>query len=353
MRVYRIRKGNQLFDIDANLLFCNTEKLKQGKLLYSLFADNICYECQEDQEHFKGYFQLVRTSPLYYTFAYNIDDDPKNMPLPSSNFEKEFRGYIVAYDREKLLLTIRCDEFFFEVECDNISISEGSAGIPCWSAVNPKFYSHKYSEEEMKKMYNDSKELFNYWRQRPFTTYISKIERMPSDNEISSKSPYSRKIPDNGWNDHVTNLCLGIPEWGENLNNEDLTCSIIINSVQKEVLFKIEKDDFKMTNYTTDRDGGWFVYLNKYYVKGLKKFRKVFDIQDYLDRISKKVGVNYRYSGDVNMTCKYPFECKTFITFACDIDEFFSEIEVDDYWTLEEKVRENVSLTGLSDYVKD
>ena len=353
MIVYR---RGQFYDwnIKKNLLFCKAEDFLKGELVYSLFADHISYECQEDQEeHVKGLFHMVRTSPLYYTTVYEIEDNPKDMPLPTSFIEKEFRGRIVAFDREKLLITIRCEDFFFEIECDNISISEGSAGTIYWSVVNPKFYSHKYSEEEMKTFYNDSRDFINVWRQSPFKAYVSKIERMPSDNDISSKFLNTRRASEYSSRDFETNLYSGIPEWGGNINNEDLVCSIIVNSDKKEVLYTIEKDDFKMTDYTTDRDGGWFVYLRKDYVKGLKKFKKVYDIQDYFDRISKKASVKYRYPGEVNLTCKYPFGCENFIHFKCSIDEFFSEIEVDDFWTQEEKMRENVALTGLSDYLKD
>ncbi len=332
------------WNIKKNLLFCRAEDFLQGELVYSLFAEHLCYECQEDQdEHVKGLFHMVRTSPLYYTTVYEIEDNPKDMPLPTSFIEKNFRGRIVAFDREKLLITIRCEDFFFEVECDNISISEGSALNIYWSVVNPKFYSHKYSEEEMKTFYNDSREFINVWRQKPFKAYVSKIERMPSDNDISLKFLNTRRGPENSWRDFETNLYSGIPEWGINMNNEDLSCSIIVNSDKKEVFYTIEKDDFKMTGHNTDRDGGWFVYLRKDYVKGLKKFKTVYDIQDYLVRISKKANVNYKYPGEVPLNCHYPFNYNTFIQFTCNIDEFFSEIEVDDYWTVEEKVRDNVS----------
>ncbi len=147
MKVYK--KGYVVdIDINQNLLFCNTNDFKKGKLVYSLFAERICYECQEDQtEHFKGYFHLVRTSPLYYTTVCELEDKPNNLPIPPSSIEREFRGAVVAYDREKLLITIRCDDFFFEVECDYISISEVSAGTVYCSVVNPKFYSDKFSEE--------------------------------------------------------------------------------------------------------------------------------------------------------------------------------------------------------------
>ena len=108
-----------------------------------------------------------------------------------------------------------------------------------------------------------------------------------------------------------------------------------------------------MTSYTTDRDGGWFVYLRKDFVQGFRKFKKVYDIQEYLSRIANKTNVNYEYPGEVPLNCHYPFNYNTFIQFTCSIDEFFSEIEVDDYWTVELIERDNVSLTGLSDYVKD
>ena len=226
------------WNIKKNLLFCRAEDFLQGKLVYSLFAEHICYECHEDQdEHFKGLFHMVRISPLYYTTVYEIEDNPKDMPLPTSFIEKNFRGRIVAFDREKILITIRCEDFFFEVECDNISISEGSALNIYWSVVNPKFYSHKFSEEEMKTYYNDSRDFINSWRRLPFKTYVSKIERMSSDDEISSKFLNNRI--DNGYRscDSETNYYSGIPKWGENKTNEELSCSIVVNSVKKEVLY--------------------------------------------------------------------------------------------------------------------
>jgi len=351
-----VYKSGLFFDkkIKQNLLFCDNDEFKRGELVYSLFAERICYECQEDQEeHVKGLFHIVRTSPLYYKIVYEIEDNPKDMPLPTSYIEKGFKGRIVAYDREKLLLTIRCEDFFFEVECDNISVSEDGAGNIYWFAMTPKFYSHKYNEKEMKTFYNDSTDFINTWRQNPFKTYVSKIERMSSDDEISSKFLNTRKFNENRWRDSETNYYSGIPKWGENKTNEVLSCSIIVNSVKKEVTYKIEKDDFKMTDYTTDRDGGWFVYLRKDYVQGLKKFKKVYDIQEYLVRIAKKTNVNYKYTGDDPLICHYPFNYNTFIQFTCSIDELFSEIEVNDFWTVELKERENVSLTGLSEYLKD
>ena len=339
-------------NIKKNLLFCKKYYYPTEDLDYSFFAEHICYECQEDPKRDdKFIYHLVRTSPLYYKVVYQIEDNPKDMPLPSS--ENSFRGNIEAYDGEKLLLTIRCDDFFFEVECNYISISDGTALHIDWSARNTKFYSHKYSEEEMEKMYSYSKELFDGgWRTRPFTTYISKIERMNSDADISSKFLENR-LPF-GFNspDYNTGYYSGIPKWGENITNEELSCSIIVYSDMKKVVYKIEKDDFKMTNYETDRDGGWFVYLRKDYVEGRKMFKTVYDIQDYLVRIAKKANVNYKYPGEIDLTCKYPFKHETFIPFTCSIDEFFSEIEVDDFYTVKEERRDNVPLTWLSKYEK-
>ncbi len=250
---------------------------------------------------------------------------------------------IAASNEGSLLITLKHKDSFFEVECSSI---EGSAGNTSLIAQNVVFHSFVLHREEMADSLLEALQKLNVATFYPDSDIVLSIEKLLTERDVRRING-SRSLPSGSYSpDYSSSFSHDMPEWSNNIREKDLSCSL--QCIGKTIVFKIVKDDFPFYNLRSDRDGGWFYNSKKESIIGKKLFRTIMDVQNYLKKISNISMHNYKYCGsDAFAACRYPFDYSAYIKVNMPVNDLFSLLEVENYYTHYEVYRENVGLTDL------
>lgn len=290
-----------------------------------------------------GFYHLSRKSQIYTNIYFRLEDCLNGIPSQyHSLFEGKFKA-IIPSNKEKLVLTVINDDDFFEVTCSHIKIFyDNHNNQQIWNPVNCQYYSHKYTNEEMDKLFKVALLNFNCYEVSPITTYISFIERIPSNFEIKKRRFISTVRP--GSNQYK----YGLPLWANGTTSKKYKC--ILKYQDKKINFKIERDDFPMRNITSDRDGGFYVYLEKDIIDGQIQFKTIYDVQSYILSISNSSNINFIDSTIIPKSGIFPYRFVSEIDYNCSIKELFSELAVEDILTECVSYRDNIDASDLEKY---
>lgn len=341
-----IIKNGEILDvkgINRNLfLYLNNDirECYEHESLY--FADSIRFTSEKGAD---GFYHVVRYTDIYTNFAYKMEDYLKGIPpVKSSSSELLFRN-ILSFDKEKLLITVKCDNDYFEVICCHIGIDYNSEGSPIWRPVDCHFLSHKYKEVEMKELFKIALLNFSCVEESPISIYVRSVERFPPLNELISKR---KVVPKKGaaTTDYFCKYEEKMPNWALTPNSNKYICKV--SEWNNTFNFEICKDDFPLKDYVTDRDGGWFVYLYKECIKSNKIFQTRFDAQSFLSKISMIPNPKFSFSGCSMLELPDSFHAT--IDFSCSVEELFLELGVDSFLVEKVDYRENIGLTDLTEY---
>ena len=302
---------------------------------YILCAPQITYNYQECGD------KIYEATPIDRLYVIRLNDEKLFNESKKYVLTPSIRR-IAASNEGSLLITIKHKDSFFEVECSSI---EGSAGSTSLLAQNVVFHSFVFNREEMADSLLEALSKLNVATFYPDSDIVLSIEKLLTEEDVR-KINGSRSLPSGSHSsDYNSSFFLDMPDWSNN-RGKDLTCSL--QCMGKTIVFEIVKDDLPFYNLRSDRDGGWFYNSKKESIIGKKLFRTIMDVQNYLKKISNISMHNYKYCGsDAFAACRYPFGYSAYIYVNMPVNDLFSLLEVENYYTHVEVYRDNVGLTDL------
>ena len=311
--------NNETFFSDIKLLMYP----KSDK--YVLCAHHLLFDYEKKDD---GSIHFKQINPVYFLSLLGQEKDfCADNCFNTSNFFKK----IVAINDSSLLFTIKNENYFFEVECENLK--EGLFGRLSPSG-NIRYYSHKYDNKEMALYFREAIDnLFGRFHSSIPQTSVIRIEKINSKEDLELFDFSNKKIKD-GLSFHKV-----YPEWAKNKASIEMLCSFHV--FDKIISFEVKYDNFT-PHYNSDRDGGWYVYTHTESIVGEIHFQTVYSLQEYLLKLEQKT-VRYEYEGNQDvLECRYPLDIKGYIYFSISVNLLFYNLNVKNIQVLCETFKDNV-----------